>query len=162
MPESKEFPKIKNLHGGIVVPYNAKQKIRINENDVEEAFYVFQRVKLNQVVKPNLQQSKKCVWQQLQSDLHSHIYPKYDQGSQSTLQAYAQRAERQGRSDIVAECDKIMDWLDSCLSYYYDKKEAIYAVVDEAALVGVAWDFETDVPLPGDVLSLKAIRGMFG
>lgn len=162
MPESKHFPQVRQLQGGVLVPFNVQQQTRTDEDGEQTTFYRFGQVKLEQRNLPALSQVQHTAWRELQRALHDHIYPRYDQGSQSTIQAYAQRAERQGRSDIVAECEKIMDWIDACLMYYYAKKDAIYAATTEGELVGIAWDFGADVPFPDDVLSLKAIRGMFG
>jgi hypothetical protein len=161
MPESKQIPEIKRLQGGIILPYKVQQTTRMNEDDVQETFYKFNRIKLDQQLLPSLSEAAQHIWRQLQIDLHNYIYAHYDQGSQSTIQMYTQKADRQGRSDIVAECDKVMNWIDTCLAYYYNKKNNIHAAADETSLISITWNFKTDVPITNDLLSLKSIGEMF-
>ena len=161
MVESTAMPSIRRLHGGVLIPYNAAEATRENENGESETFCRFQQVKLNQHVLPGLAAAQTVVWKELQKDLHGHIYPHYDQGSQSTIQAYAQRAERLGRSNIVDECGKILDWIDECLSYYYTKKDAIFATSDTNELMLVNWNFSTNQSVPKNLMGLRAIKGMF-
>ena len=161
MPESKQMPEIKRLQGGVILPYNVQQITRTNEDDEQETFYKFDRIKLDQQTLPTLEQVKKHVVEQIRQDLHAHIYPNYDEGSQSTIQSYAMQAQGQGRSDIYNECEKIMNWIDDVLSYYYLIKDNVEAATDEVGTTGVNWDFASDKPAPNDLKSLKEIKAMW-
>lgn len=161
MPEAKQIPEIKRLQGGVIIPYNVQQVTRTNEDDEQETFYVFDRIKLNQQILPKLEQVKKIIAEQLRHDLHKHIYPHYDEGSQSTIQAYAMQAQNQGRGDVYTECEKIMNWIDEVLSYYYSVKDSVDAATDESGVTGVNWDFAKDKPAPSDLKSLKEIKAMW-
>jgi len=161
MPESKQNPEIKRLQGGVILPYNVQQVTRTNEDGEQETFYTFDRVKVDQQILPKLEQVKKIIVEQLRHDLHKHIYPNYDEGSQSTIQAYAMQAQNQGRPDIYDECDEIMTWIDDVLSYYYSTKDSVVAATDETGITEVNWDFASDKPVPSDLKSLKEIKAMW-
>ncbi len=160
MPESKQMPEIKRLQGGVIVPYNAEQITRANEEDEQEIFYKFRRIKLNQQPLPSLFDVKKTIIRQLQQDLHEHIYINYDPGAQNTINAYAQKARRQGRSDIEDECERILDWIDNCLDHYYTTKSNILSATNSSDVIVMNWDFN-DYPKPSDLKSLREIREMF-
>jgi len=161
MLESKQIPAIKQLQGGVLIPYNIQEVQRENDEGQLETFYKFDRIKLDQRNLPNLTQVQKAVIGALQSDLHEYIYPEYDQASQNTILALAQKAERQGFTDIVTECGKVMDWVDSCLSHYYTQKDAIIAAANEQDVCNVNWDFVGNCPKTSDLKTLKEIRAMF-
>lgn len=159
MPESKNTPQVKRLQGGILIPYNVVT--HTNEDDEQITFYKFDRIKLNQHSLPDLNNIKNYIVQQLRENLHTHIFVHYDLGSQNSIGALAQKAQRQDKADILDECEAILSWVGDCLSYYYTKKDEILATVDEANLIGVAWDFEASIPKPNTLKSLREIRGMF-
>ena len=161
MPESKNTPQVKRLQGGILIPYNVQQITRTNEDDEQVTFYEFDRIKLNQHELPGLNDVREYIVQQLREDLHVHVFTHYDLGSQNSINGMAQRANRLDRTDIMDECEAILDWVGNCLGYYYTKKEALLGASDEVSLIEVAWNFEVNVPKPDALKSLKEIRGMF-
>jgi len=161
MPESKTTPTIKQLQGGVIIPLNIQEVQRENEEGQLETFYLFERIKLNQHNPPGLTQVKREAVKALQTDLQNHIYLEYDQGSQSSLLALSQKAERKGLTSIVDECQKIMDWIEGCLTHYYTQKDTMLAATTEQDVCGVNWDFKANCPKPSDLKTLKEIRGMF-
>jgi len=161
MPEAKNIPKIRKLQGKVQLPYNVREKTRTDEDGNQEIYYAFDRLNLNQAQLPSLEQAKKQVVTALQADLHKHIYPEYDQGSQASIQAIAQKAERNGLSDIADECEKIFNWIEDCLDYYYARKDDILNATDEQSLVTINWNFVGNVPKPSDLKTLREIKGMF-
>ena len=161
MPESKNTPQVKRLQGGILVPCNMQQVTRTNEEDEQETFYKFDRIKLNQHSLPGLDDLKKHIVQQLQEDLHAHVFVHYDLGSQNSINGMAQQANRLDRTDIMDECKAILDWVGDCLGYYYTKKDALLGASDDTSLAGVMWDFEANAPKPNALKSLREIQGMF-
>lgn len=161
MPESKNIPEIKKLQGGVLLPYNIQEVQREDDEGQLETFYVFGQFKLDQRSLPDLNQVRKEVVRALQADLHRHILPEYDDKSQNSINAYSQKAQRLGRSDIQDECEKILDWVDMCLDHYYTQKAAIFSAISEQDVCNVNWDFQANAPKPGDLKSLEEIRGMF-
>lgn len=161
MPESKAIPSIRRLQGGVLFPHNITQVTKENEGGEIETVCLFKQIKLDQHALPGLSEARVIVWRELQKDLHAHIYSHYDQGSQSTVQGYLSRAERLGRLDIVRECEKILDWIDDCLDYYYVRKDEVLASADTEELVQVSWDFTINQPVPDDLLGLREIKEMF-
>ena len=161
MPESKQYPQIERIQGGVVVPYNVSRVTREEEDGTQAAFYVFDKIKLDRQDLPSLESIKRHIVQQLRQDLHAHVFVHYDLGSQNSINGLAQKAQRKGRSSIQDECQAILDWVDDCLGYYYAKKDEILAATDEANLTGVAWDFEANHSKPVTLKSLREIREMF-
>lgn len=161
MPQSKTIPEIRKLRGQIQIPYNVQQKTRTDEDGNEETYYAFDRLKIGQAQLPSLDQAKRYVVKALQADLHGHIYPEYDQSSQATIQALAQKAERDDQTSIVDECEAIFNWINDCLDYYYGKKDDLLSAADESSLIQVSWDFAQNVPKPSDLKTLREIREMF-
>jgi hypothetical protein len=161
MLESKSMPTIRRSNQGVLVPYCVTQVTREAENGGSETFYRFQQIRLDQAQLPSLDQAAKQVWRKLQADLHQYIYARYDPGTQQTIQAYAQKADHLGRSDIVDECERIFDWVDDVLAYYDQRKAAVFGAGNEAELVSVSWDFPGSVPIPGGMVGWRDIRAMF-
>lgn len=159
--ESKSFPNLSKLQGGVIVPCNVQEVSRETEDGTTETFYVYDKLKLNQKMLPNLEQAKAEIIKALNSDLQQYIYIRYDQGTQQTISAYAQKANRLGRSDIQDECEKIFDWIDSVLSYYDTQKNNIQQATDEQSMIQVIWDFDANVPMPSGLLGWRYIRDMF-
>lgn len=161
MPQSKNIPQIRKLQGKVQIPYNVQQKTRTDEDGNEETYYTFDRLKIDQAQLPSSDQVKRELVEALRSDLHQHIYPEYDQGTQSSIQALAQKADRDDQTEIVDKCEEVFDWIESCLDYYYDKKDKISSAEDESSLIQVSWDFVENVPKPSGLKSLREIKDMF-
>lgn len=161
MPESKEIPIVRRLQGGILVPCNIRQVSRETEDGGSETFYIYDQVRLDRKTMPSLSESKAVVVGALNADLHMHIYSRYDQGTQATIQAYASKADRLGRTDIQDECQKIFDWIDSVLAYYDARKSEVVQAADMQAMAQVTWDFAGNVPAPADLMGWRDIRAMF-
>ena len=161
MPQSKNVPEIRQLQGKIQIPYNVKPKTRTDEEGAEETYYEFDRLIIDQVQTPNLDQIKRYVSQALRGDLSKHIYTEYDQGNQATIQALAQKAERQSLTNVVDECEAIFDWVEATLDYYHMVRDDIVSAVDEGSVVQVIWDFVTNVPKPSTLKTRREIQGMF-
>ncbi len=161
MPESKQYPQIERIQGGVVVPYNVSQVTREEEDGTQATFYVYDKIRLERRDLPGLDNVKQHIVQQLRADLHAHVFVNYDLGSQNSINGLAQKAQRQGKSSIQDECQAILDWVDDCLGYYYAKKDEVLAATDEAGLTGVVWNFKANHPRPETLKSLREIRGMF-
>lgn len=161
MPESKQKPIVQKLQGGIIIPYNTKQVTRVDEEGSEDTFFVFNQIKLNQKNKPASSKIREIIIEQLQKELQKSIYYEYDQGSQNTIQGYFSKAQRIDRADIQDECEKILDWIDNSLTYYYQNKTLLINATDEDELILISWDFAQDKPKPSNLLSLSEIKNMF-
>lgn len=184
--ESRHFPEICRLRGGVLVPSNVREVQKEDEEGTEETFYQYDIIKLKQKTLPSLQQAQEVVWRHMQQDQHAHILPEYDQGTQASVQASAQEAEVTIREvkedqesdnpeytaseaeeiiaqmkDIVAECKLIYGWIRDCLKYYYARKDEIFAASDQNELANVTWDFAENVPRPDGLKTLREIEGMF-
>lgn len=161
MPQSKNIPQIRKLQGKVQIPYNVQQKTRTDEDGNEETYYAFDRLKIDQAQTPSLDQAKRHIAQELETDLHKHIYPEYNNGTQNSINGYSRKAQKLGLQSIEDECEKILDWTDACLDYYYSRKDEVLSAADESSLIQVSWDFAQNVPKPSDLKTLREIREMF-
>lgn len=161
---SNEFPKIQRLQGGILIPFCVRAvqsedperpptsyEYRVHSIDSAESV----SININ-----NLEIFKTHIAGQLKKDLQQHIYQHYDNGAQATISGYAIRALSENRPDVVAECRKMQDWIDTVLDYYDQKKKALMATVSEAALVSILWDFGHEAPLK-DYMGWRDAKQMF-
>lgn len=73
MPESKTFPQVKKLQGGILIPYGAKEIQRENYYGVTDTFYQYGQIKLNQKQMPHLDQIKQIIYQQIDNERVKNI-----------------------------------------------------------------------------------------
>lgn len=162
MTESRNKPEIKRLQGKILVPYNAAQKERTDEDGNAETVWVYSlmRYPASAASAGNLPFWKKETAKQLNRELQEYIYSIYDPGVQSTISGYAARALSDGKSDIVDECRKVQDWVDSVLEYYDKKKQEILSAESEDERMGVTWDFKTDVA-PDEYIDWRDVKEMF-
>jgi len=134
MTQSKDFPQIQKLQGGVLIPCNIQQF----ENE-EETGYKYTQLKMtNPGTFASYQQA---VWRELQADLGRIIHNMYDQGEQATISGYAIKAANLGRQDIIDVCLPVQAWIDSVLEYYDTKKVEVFAAANEFELLSVNWDF---------------------
>ncbi len=162
MPESMHKPEIQRLQGKILVPCNARQVERPTADGQMETVWVYTVVEAD----PGHPIGDLAHWKQetarrLNLELQGYICSIYDIGTQVTLNGYASRALFEGRSDIVAECRKVQDWVDQVLEYYDQRKQALLTAETEDERMEVAWDFAADVP-PSDFVDWRNVRLMFG
>ena len=101
-----------------------------------------------------------ATFMQLNGELQTYIYTKYDSGTQATINGYATKALFINRTDIVAECQKLQNWVDDVLVYYDTKKVALLSATDEETRKTTTWDFTADVPLV-NYIDWRTIKAMF-
>lgn len=154
-----DFPVVYKNKNYLIVPFNINE-IVTTEEDEEIITYNFCLYK-EKFRSNKLHYIKNIVWKMLEYDLHNHIYPEYNQGSQSSIQGYANKAKDEDKFDIYEECKKIQEWIDSCLTYYYDKKDEIFYATSVEDVTVVNWNFIQNVPKPNNLLKLREIKEMF-
>ena len=79
---------------------------------------------------------------QLKQELQNFIYSHYDQGTQASFSALYQQAKGQNNTDALTQIQKVWDWIQSVLDYYYSKKEAIKNVTNYTELENVTWAWQ--------------------
>jgi hypothetical protein len=136
MTQSKDFPQIQKLQGGVLIPCNVQQF----ENEGETGYKYTQLKMTNPGTFESYQQ---VIWRKLQSDLSQTIHSMYDQGEQATISGYAIKAANLSRQDIIDVCLPVQAWIDSVLEYYDTKKIEVFAASNEFELLSVAWDFSS-------------------
>ena len=80
---------------------------------------------------------------QLKQELQNFIYSHYDQGTQASFTALYQQAKEQNNTDALTQIQKVWDWINFVLDYYYSKKEAIKNVTTQDELDSISWDWST-------------------
>ncbi len=185
MVESKNTPQLQKLQGSWIIPCCVQEVQKEDDEGSLETFYQYREVRSG-AKKPSLTEAQQVVWRYLQECLHEHIYPEYDQGSQSSIQGMGQDAEvtiREVRDDqklespqyteqeaaaietqmkeIITECRAVKNWINDCLGYYYGKKADIFAASSIDDLMLVTWDFAQNVTKPESLKTLSEIREMF-
>ena len=158
MPQAKHKPYIRKLQGQILVPYNCTTTTDSETGDTLYSFSLFRHAPGHPI--DDLTYWIEKTWRQLNAELQHYISQYYGQGVQSTINGYASRALSDGRDDIVAECRKVQDWIDSVLDYYDSQKSAIMAAVTEDERMMVTWDFAGNVPLT-EYVDWREIKAMF-
>jgi len=162
MPSSNIFPQVKKLRNGVLIPFNVKEKSITDEEGSISTQYDYEELLLHQKVFPTLTQLKECVIHELNRQNDEFIYSHYTGGTQATIQGYAQKAARRGRTDIQDECEAILDWIESVLAYYDVKKGALAEATDEQSLISITWDFKTNTSIsPSGLKGWREIRDMF-
>jgi len=78
----------------------------------------------------------------LKQELQNFIYSHYDQGTQASFIALYQQAKEQNNTEVIAQIQKVWDWIQSVLDYYYFKKEAIANATNYTELDNVTWDWQ--------------------
>ncbi len=91
------------------------------------------------VVLEHLKQNKLT---QLKQELQNFIYSHYDQGTQASFTALYQIAKGQNNTDALTQIQKVWNWIQSVLDYYYSKKEAIKNVNNYTELENVTWAWQ--------------------
>jgi len=79
---------------------------------------------------------------QLKQELQSFIYSHYDQGTQASFIAFYQLAKEQNNTTALTQIQKVRDWINSVLNYYYSKKEAIKNATTQDELFSIVWDWQ--------------------
>jgi hypothetical protein len=84
-------------------------------------------------------------------EVQTYLFAHYDANTQKSLTAMYDRAENTGKTNRAAHVGPALDWvLETVLSYFYGKKDAIYATTTQAELDAIAWDFDQfDASDPG-------------
>jgi len=80
---------------------------------------------------------------QLKQELQNFIYSHYDQGTQASFSALYQQAKEQNNTNALTQIQKVWDWIQSVLDYYYSKKEAIKNATTQDELDSITWDWST-------------------
>jgi len=80
---------------------------------------------------------------QLKQELQNFIYSHYDQGTQASFSALYQIAKEQNNTNALSQIQKVWDWINSVLDYYYSKKEAIINATTRDDLGDITWDWST-------------------
>jgi hypothetical protein len=93
------------------------------------------------VVVSDLTVAKKGRLSDLKTAVTEYIGAHYDQGQQSTLNALWIEGISKGWPNRKAKVQLVMDWVNAVLAYFYQKKDAILAAADQAALDAVDVDF---------------------
>ena len=93
--------------------------------------------------------------EQLNSELQTYIYTKYDVGTQISLNAIYGMAATP--PEVIAGLDALFAWISGVMEYYYTKKAAIRDVVDDSWRT-VTWDYSTFDATDPDI-SLEALMG---
>jgi len=158
MPQATHKPYIRRLQGKILVPYNCSTT---TDPETGETLYNFSVIR-HPPGRPMNNQSYwiEQTWRQLNAELQAYIFQYYDQGIQATINGYASRALSEDRSDIVAECRKVQDWIDQVLEYYDSIKSDLLAVSTEDERLMTAWDFAENVPLT-EYINWRDVKAMF-
>jgi len=78
----------------------------------------------------------------LKKELQNFIYSHYDQGTQASFIALHQQAKEQNNTEVIAQIQKVWDWIQSVLDYYYSKKEAIANATNYTELNNIIWDWQ--------------------
>jgi len=158
MSEAKNRPETQKIHHGVLIPCNIHEVQRETEEGTSETVYRYEEIQLSQSNLPNNKRLRRAIANRLNQHLREYLYSRYDQGTQSTIQGFALKADRLGRSDIVDECEKILDWIAGVLDYYDTAKQSILSGSGDPQ--AVQWDFEADVP-PQNLRGWREIRAMF-
>jgi hypothetical protein len=92
--------------------------------------------------------------EELNQDLQTYLYTKYDVGTQISFQAIDSRADTpQAVKDSMAA---LFAWISGVMNHYYAKK---IAVRDNADWEAVTWDFATSFDATDPDVSLEALMG---
>ena len=78
----------------------------------------------------------------LKKELQNFIYSHYDQGTQASFTALFQQAKEQNNTEALTQIQKVWDWIQSVLDYYYSKKEAIKNATNYTEIENVTWDWQ--------------------
>jgi len=92
---------------------------------------------------PPLDELKQQKLRQLKKELQNFIYSHYDQGTQASFIALYQQAKEQNNTVVLTQIQKVWDWINSVLSYYYSKKESIKNATTQDELDNITWDWST-------------------
>jgi len=92
---------------------------------------------------PPLDELKQQKLRQLKQELQDFIYSHYDQGTQASFTALYQQAKEQNNTDTLSQIQKVWDWINSVLDYYYSVKNTIKNVTTQDELDGITWDWST-------------------
>jgi len=94
--------------------------------------------------------SKKARLGAMKTEVTEYINAHYDPGQQNTLNALWIEGISKGWDNRKASVQSVMDWVNSVLAYFYQKKDAIFAAADQDALDAVEVDFsQFDAGDPG-------------
>ena len=93
------------------------------------------------VVVSDLTVSKKVRILELKTAITEYIGAHYDSGQQNTLNALWIEGISKSWPNRKAKVQLVMDWVNSVLTYFYQKKDAIVAAADQAALDAINVDF---------------------
>jgi len=169
-------PKIKKIYNKILMPYNCKtftdtQTFMENNTDDPNAdpvpveytqtlytYSVYEDRSNNSI--GNFEYWKNITLNCLNYDLKNYIYQYYDEGIQATITGYATKALNLSRTDIIAECQKVLDWIDICLDYYDSIKNILLNVTTEDERLMTSWDFKENCPLT-EYIDWRNIKSMF-
>jgi hypothetical protein len=163
MPKSFELPKTDFIQQGVLfVPYNCRQEYKI-VGRASQAFWKYEVIPHK--ITPgfnykNIEDLKSVTINKLNQDLQQYIYSYYDAGTQATINGYATRALFENRTDIVTECRKVQDWIDTVLDYYDNAKASLIAAGTDQERMCVTWDFKKDVPIT-DYVDWRYIKALF-
>jgi len=78
----------------------------------------------------------------LKKELQNFIYSHYDQGTQASFTALFQQAKEQNNTNALNQIQKVWDWIQSVLDYYYSKKEAIKNATNYTEIENITWDWQ--------------------
>jgi len=91
---------------------------------------------------PSLDVLKQQELHRLKKELQNFIYSHYNQGTQASFIALYQPAKEQNNTEVLTQIQKVWDWINSVLNYYYSKKEAIKSATTKDELDNVIWNWQ--------------------
>jgi len=92
---------------------------------------------------PSLDKLKQQKLRQLKQELQNFIYSHYDQGTQASFTALYQIAKEQNNTNALTQIQRVWNWINSVLNYYYSKKDAIKNADTQNELDNIIWDWST-------------------
>jgi len=149
--DEQGFPKAfydKAIHGDDI----PEEAIEITEeqwlefiNNQGRRRWDFKKKKVVEYVPPSppLDELKQQKLRQLKQELQNFIYSHYDQGTQASFTALYQQAKEQNNTDTLSQIQKVWDWINSVLNYYYSVKNTIKNVTTQDELNGITWNWST-------------------
>lgn len=95
----------------------------------------------------------------MKTEVSEYINAHYDQGQQNTLNALWIEGISKGWPNRKAAVQAVMDWVNVVLAYFYQKKDAIFAAADQAALDAIEIDF-SQLDAADPKVTIQAVRGL--
>lgn len=88
-----------------------------------------------------LADSKASALERLHNDCTSYIFDHYDAARQSSLNALLTEAVMMGWTNRIGYIGPALAWIKGCISYYYEKQDAINNASSKSELEVVNWNF---------------------